>query len=69
MSLRVGRVEPVCSTKSSTQKQYDPLRFWRAQLAKQNAEKQSQPAKSFYDVLTISVEGREAARKLSEAKK
>lgn len=69
MPLRVGKVEPISSTKSSTQKQYDPYRFWRAQIAKQTAEKQSQPARSFHDVLTISAEGREIARKLTESKK
>lgn len=69
MPLRVGKVEPVSSTKSSTQKQYDPYRFLRAQIAKRNAEKQSQPARTFHDVLIISAESREKARKLAESKK
>lgn len=69
MLLRVGKVEPVSSTKDSTKKQHDPYQFWRSNIAKQNAKKQSQPAMSFHDILTISVEGREAARKLDESKK
>lgn len=56
MSLRVERVEPVSSTKSATQKQYDPLRFWRSKIAQQKPRKQAHQEKSFRNILLTSSE-------------
>lgn len=69
MSLRVEKIEPIGSTKSSTHKKNDPYRFWRARIASQQSKQQSQSAQSFQDVLASAIEDSETVQKLSETKK
>lgn len=69
MSLRVEKVEPICSTKSSTQKQKDSYRLWRAQISSHQTKQHSQLAQSFQDVLASVIEDSDAVQNLPEAKK